>query len=124
LKYLQAFDEMPEVFKGDEVFEKAFAIAELANMTREERQRYEQSLKNQWDTYAMFTTAEQKGEQRGERRGEQKGEQKALVKVAQALLQKGSDPALVAEVTGLPLDQIQKLQNPGASVKKLFPTIE
>ncbi|MGH7597120.1 MAG: PD-(D/E)XK nuclease family transposase [bacterium] len=124
LSNLPDFDRMPEIFKGDAVFEKAFALAEIANLTEAELSQYHRSLKYLWDDYAKLTTAEQKGELRGELRGEQKGILKGKLQVAQALLQKGSDPAFVAEVTGLSMDQIQRLQNPEAPARKLYPTIE
>ncbi|MDZ7291939.1 MAG: hypothetical protein ONB44_16990 [candidate division KSB1 bacterium] len=46
------------------------------------------------------------------------------MEVAQALLQEGSDPAFVAKVTGLSLDQIRQLQTPTATIRKLYPTQE
>jgi len=116
LNYLTDFERMPEIFKGDEIFEKAFHLAEIANLTPTELSRYRRSLKYLWDDYARLTTAEQKGEQ--------KGILKSKLEVAQALLQKGSEPAFVAEVTGLSMDQIQQLQKPAATIRKLYPTKE
>jgi hypothetical protein len=116
LNNLPDFDRMPEIFRGDAVFEKAFALAEIANLTPEALREYRRSLKYLWDDYAKLTTAEQKGKKEGKMEGK--------MEVAQALLQKGSDPAFVAEVTGLSMDQIQKLQNPGAPLRKLYPTLE
>lgn len=112
LNYLTDFDRIPEIFKGDEVFEKAFNLAEIANLTPTELSQYRRSLKYHWDDYAKLTTAEQIGETKG------------IKKVAQALLQEGSDPAFVAKVTGLSLEQIQQLQKPAATIRKLYPTKE
>ncbi len=120
LNYLPSFDRIPEIFKGDVVFEKAFNLAEVANLTPEELSQYERSLKYQWDDYAKLTTAEQKGLIKGKIEGKIEGK----MEVAQALLRKGSDPAFVAEVTGLSIDQIQQLQKPAATIKKLYPTAE
>ena len=116
LNYLTDFDRMPEVFKGDEVFEKAFHLAEITNLTPTELSQYRRSLKYLWDDYARLTTAEQKGEQKGILKGK--------LEVAHALLQKGSEPAFVAEVTGLSMEQIQQLQKPAATIRKLYPTKE
>jgi hypothetical protein len=112
LNYLTDFDRMPEIFKGDEVFKKAFNLAEIANLTPTELSQYRRSLKYQWDDYAKLTTAEQIGEMKG------------IKKVAHALLQKGSDLAFIAEVTGLSMEQIQQLQKPAATIRKLYPTKE
>jgi len=116
LNYLTDFDRVPDIFKGDEIFEKAFHLAEIANLTPTELSQYRRSLKYLWDDYARLTTAEQKGEQKGILKGK--------LEVAQALLQKGSEPAFVAEVTGLSMDQIQQLQKPAATIRKLYPTRE
>lgn len=94
LCYLPSFDSVPEVFKGDPVFEQAFALAEYFNLTRAERDLYEGSLKKLWTAQAELSAAIDE----------------AIEKIARALLQKGSAPALVAEVTGLALDKILKLQ--------------
>jgi hypothetical protein len=112
LNHLTDFERMPEIFKGDVVFEKAFNLAEIANLTTEELSQYERSLKYQWDDYAKLTTAEQKGIVKGK------------MEVAQALLQEGNDAAFVAKVTGLSLDQIQQLQKPAATIRKLYPIKE
>jgi predicted transposase/invertase (TIGR01784 family) len=116
LNYLPSFDRMPEIFKGDVVFEKAFNLAEIANLTPTELREYRRSLKYQWDDYAKLTTAEQKGIAKGRAEGK--------MEVAQALLQEGSDPAFVTKVTGLSLEQIRELQKPAATIRKLYPTIE
>ncbi|MCI0697682.1 Rpn family recombination-promoting nuclease/putative transposase [candidate division KSB1 bacterium] len=108
LNYLPSLNRIPELFKGDVVFEKAFNLAEIANLTPQELSMYHRSLKYEWDDYAKLTTAEEKG----------------VKKVAKALLEEGSDPAFVAKVTGLSMDQIQKLQKPAATIRKLYLTKE
>jgi hypothetical protein len=120
LKNLSDFDGVPEIFKGDAIFEKAFAAAEIANLTAEDWSLYHRAMKYEWDEYARYTTAEQKGVAKGKAEGKIEGK----MEVAQALLQEGSDPAFVAKVTGLTLDQIQQLQKPAATIRKLYPTTE
>jgi hypothetical protein len=83
-------------------------LAEIANLTPQELSMYHRSLKYEWDDYAKLTTAEEIG----------------VKKVAKALLEEGSDPAFVAKVTGLSMDQIQKLQKPAATIRKLYPRKE
>ncbi len=112
LKNLPDFDGVPEIFKGDVIFEKAFAAAEIANLTTEDWSLYHRAMKYEWDDYARYTTAEQRGENKG------------VKKVAKALLEEGSDPAFVAKVTGLSIDQIQQLQKPAATIHKLYQTKE
>lgn len=57
LKYLPTFERIPDVYKHDNVFQKAFWVAELANFTTEERRLYEVSLKHLWDTFAVLETS-------------------------------------------------------------------
>lgn len=108
LSYLPSLERIPEIFKGDVVFEKAFAIAEISALTAVELQQYERSLKYELDDYAKLTTAEQKGVAKGKTEGRIEGKKE----VAQALLQKGSEPAFVAEVTGLSLEEVLELLKP------------
>ncbi len=110
LSHLTDFDRIPEIFKGDAVFEKAFNLTEIANLTPTELSQYERSLKYLWDDYAKLTTAEQKGILKGK------------MEVAKALLQEGSASAFIEKVTGLSAAQIQQLQKPAATIHKLYPT--
>lgn len=100
LKYLPELDRIPEIFATEVVFQKAFFVAELANLSQEELILYQRNLKYLWDDYAKLTTAEDKGVMKGK------------IEVAQALLQEGSEIAFVAKVTGLSDEQIRQLQKP------------
>jgi len=50
------------------------------------------------------------GQQEALEQGREEGEEMATVKIAMNLLAKGSAPEFVSEITGLPLDEIVKLQ--------------
>jgi len=50
-------------------------------------------------------------EARGEARGEAKGKIEGKLETARNLLQEGADPQFVAKVTGLPIDDVKRLQN-------------
>jgi hypothetical protein len=65
LKHLPDFERVPDVFKNDRVFQKAFWIAELANFTPEERRLYELNLKRVRDTYAVLSTSRDEGRAEG-----------------------------------------------------------
>jgi hypothetical protein len=69
MKHLPDFERMPDVFKNDKIFQKAFWIAELANFTPEERRLYELNLKRLRDTYAVLETYEMTGLARGRAEG-------------------------------------------------------
>jgi len=60
--------------------------------------QYEQSWKEKNDLYAVITTAEQKGIEKG------------LIQTALNAIDKGFDDKTIHELTGLPLEVIQKLR--------------
>ena len=64
------------------------------------------------DTFMTIATQlEARGEARGEVRGEAKGRIEGKIETARNLLQEGADPQFVAKVTGLPIADVQRLQN-------------
>ncbi|MEK7729589.1 MAG: PD-(D/E)XK nuclease family transposase [candidate division KSB1 bacterium] len=73
LKYSADFERIPDVFKGDKVFQKAFWVAELANFSSEERRHYELSIKRTRDTYAALTTSFDAGKLAGKLEGKIEG---------------------------------------------------
>jgi len=99
LKELPNFEEMPEIFKGDIIFEKTFEVAEIAKFTKEERRYYEQSLKRSRDSYAIIKYA--KKEVKEER----------TIEIARSMLQKKMDISLISELTGLSEEEIAKLED-------------
>nr|VFJ52200.1 MAG: conserved hypothetical protein (putative transposase or invertase) [Candidatus Kentron sp. DK] len=71
LKNLESFDHIPRIL-DEPIFQKAFDIAALANLDREQYTAYEQNLLDYWTTKAAFDTAREEGRQEG-RRVERKG---------------------------------------------------
>ena len=53
LKHLANLKEMPESLKRNKIFKKLFMEAELAGMTPEELDKYDESLKNYRDMYTV-----------------------------------------------------------------------
>jgi len=66
LRYLSELKRMPNIFKGDEIFERAFEIAEYASLSPKEKRRYHLSLKRLRDTYAVFEAKYDEGFGKGE----------------------------------------------------------
>jgi predicted transposase/invertase (TIGR01784 family) len=134
LKKLETFDEIPAILK-EPIFEKAFRVAEVANLPPDERDEYEFSrisylelvtLKN--ETQARLEAAEaqaQKAEaqaQKAEAQAQkaeaqaQKAEAQAQAaelegrkKVAQNMKQEGLDSTTIQRLTGLSEDEINNL---------------
>lgn len=60
IKHLGDLDERPAELK-EAIFNRLFELAEIAKYTPQERQDYEESLKNFRDWYSVIKTAERKG---------------------------------------------------------------
>ena len=63
-KNLHEIEKLPQ-FLNDAQFQKILEIAALANMTKEQHQEYERSLKQLRDEYAIKTTAHKEGLEEG-----------------------------------------------------------
>jgi len=73
LKHSADLERIPDVYKNDKIFQKAFWIAELANFTPPERRQYEISVKRTRDTYAALTTSHDLGKIEGKVEGKIEG---------------------------------------------------
>ena len=78
----------------EEAFEAIAKIADFNNMTEEERNRYEDAQHALWDAYATYEF---------ERVKEQK-------RIALNFIKMGLSDDVIADGTGLSLDEIQKLR--------------
>ncbi|WP_027004025.1 Rpn family recombination-promoting nuclease/putative transposase [Hugenholtzia roseola] len=92
LKNLESFDHIPNIL-NEPIFQKAFGTAELASLSAEQRDRYEQSLIQYRDLKSALETAI---------------EEKA-VEIAKNAILEGADNKFIAKITGLTVEQIEKL---------------
>lgn len=58
-----------------------------------------------------YREGELKGESKGIEKGIEKGKQEALKEVAMNMLLEGAEPRLVERITGIPLEELQKLKS-------------
>jgi hypothetical protein len=63
LKKLESFDEIPKIL-DEPIFEKAFSVAELAKMTPQQYEQYEESLLTYIEVKEVVKTAEANGEKK------------------------------------------------------------
>jgi predicted transposase/invertase (TIGR01784 family) len=96
LKYAGRLEMIPEKL-NQEPFRKAFEIANRANMTKEEWEAYDATSVRMQDERGIAIAARKEGEQIGEQ------------KILRALRQKGLDLEQIADMTGLSLDEVEKL---------------
>ncbi len=98
MKNLESFDHIPSIL-NEPIFQKAFSTAELASLSAEQRDRYEQSLIQYRDLKSALETAVEEQE----------------IEIAKRMILAGSDNDFINQMTDLPLGYIEKLR---AELKK------
>jgi hypothetical protein len=94
LKNLESFDHIPNIL-NEPIFQKAFGTAELAGLSVEQRDRYEQSLIQYLDLKSALETAVEERE----------------IEIAKNAIWEGLDNQMIVRLTGLAVEQIEKLPN-------------
>ena len=88
-----------------EVFYRVLDTADVGSLSEKDQMRYESALKNYLDTMSCIEYATVKVREEG--RAE--GEFEAKVSIAKSMKEKGLDNKIIAECTGLSLEQIEAL---------------
>ncbi|OJV35454.1 MAG: hypothetical protein BGO29_05055 [Bacteroidales bacterium 36-12] len=97
---MEALDRMP--FKAYKpIFKKLEKIVDISALSKEDRMRYDRSIRNYRDTLATLSFAEQKGLSKG--RKEEK------IEIARNMKAKGSPTDFIVEVTGLSAKEVEQL---------------
>ena len=95
------------------IFDRLEKMAKKANMTPEERRQYEEEWKIYNDYFNTIESAEKKGYidgiEEGREEGRAEGELNALRKTAQTMKMEGLDIQLISRITGLTIEEIEKL---------------
>ena len=97
LKNLKRLDHLPERLR-DRIFEKMFAAAEIARLSKEEYEIYLNKIKTYRDWKNSLDTAKEEG----------KIEEK--IEIAKNLFKQGVSPEIISNATGLSIQQIEKLK--------------
>jgi predicted transposase/invertase (TIGR01784 family) len=96
LKNLPKFQERPKKLQ-EKVFEKLFNEAEVAKLNSKDMKAYEESLKAYRDNYSIIETAKNEGKEEGK------------LEIGKEMKKEGLSADLIARVTGLTKEQIEKL---------------
>ena len=117
---MDTLDRMP--FKAQKaVFDKLLEVADVANLSKDERVLYDEALKRYRDYKNTIDYAEERGVEKGRKEGIEIGVTKGLTKglkegrkegihsVAKAMKEKGLSLLTIAEVTGLSEAEIKAL---------------
>ncbi|WP_337626069.1 hypothetical protein [Phocaeicola sp.] len=91
------------------VFEKLEQIVDIAAMSKEDRMKYDESIKVYRDQLAMMEYERQRGFTEGYAEGLAEGEAEERLKNARGMKAAGIAPDLIAQITGLPLETVEGL---------------
>ena len=87
------------------VFEKLEKIVDIASLSKEERMKYDESIKVYRDNLVTLEFAEQKGRKEGREEGREEGKEET----ARNLKQMGVSLEIISKATGLSIEQIEAL---------------
>ena len=95
------------------VFEKLEKIVDIASLSKEERIKYDESIKVYRDNLATISFAENKGLKRGReeglKEGIEKGKKEGILSVARNLRSGGMSVEAIAAATGLSIEEIEQM---------------
>ena len=120
LKHMDTLERMP--FKARKaVFDKLLEVADVANLSKDERILYDEALKRYRDYKNTVDYAEEKGIEKGIEIGKAKGRIEGIAKgkaegkaeeqrlIATNLKKQGINPETIAQCTGLSVEEIDRL---------------
>ena len=100
LKHMGHLDRIPEVL-NKRVFQKVFKIAEISNLTEEERAMYDSNLKARWDYENSIAFAEEEAFK--------KGRHQEALEIAREMKTDDIPIAQIVKFTKLSAEEIEKL---------------
>ena len=108
LKHMDILQRMPWAAQ-DSVFMKLAEIAEVSALSKEERVKYDDSLRKFRDTLVVMEGQFMEGEAKGLEKGLAKGREEGSLDIARKMKAKGFSVEEIAELTGCPVTEIEKL---------------
>jgi predicted transposase/invertase (TIGR01784 family) len=113
LKNLPEMEDVPERFRQGRLA-KIFKVADMANLTREERQAYEQSVKQYRDLKNVTDTAFRDGELKGKLEGKIEGKIESILNGHEA----GLPLEMLVKISKLPEQQVLEIIRQGSKPTK------
>ena len=126
---METLEKMP-LEAQHKIFKRLAEIADSKSLTKEEQEKYDNSMMVMWDNYAVYKHAEEKGIEKGMEKGRKEGKEEGkeegrkegieegIVKgvkkrnkeIALNLLAYNTPIDVIAKSTGLSIDEIKKLE--------------
>ena len=108
LKNMETLERMPFEAKKA-VFKKLLEVADVENMTPDERESYEESLKAYRDYVNTIATAERISREKGKAEGLAKGLAEGKRQMAAQLKKEGLSTDMIVRCSGLSIEEIERL---------------
>ena len=117
LKHMKTLEKMP--FEAQhKIFKRLAEIADSKTLTKEEQEKYDNSMMVMWDNYAVYKHAEEKGIVKGEAKGRAEGrvegraegKKEKAKEIALNLLAYHTSIEVIAKTTGLTIEEVKKLK--------------
>lgn len=97
---METLEKMP--FEAQhKIFKRLAEIAASKSLTKEEQEKYDNSMMVMWDNYAVYKHAEEKGRKEAKKKSK---------KIALKLLAHNFPLDEIADLTDLSIDEIKKLE--------------
>ena len=110
LKHMETLEKMP--FEAQhKIFKRLAEIADSKTLTKEEQEKYDNSMMVMWDNYAVYKHAEEKGIVKGRAEGRAEGEKEKAKEIALKLLALNTPIDIIFQSTGLSIEEIKKLKS-------------
>ena len=92
-----------------DVFQKLEQISDISALSKEDRMKYDESIKVYRDKLAIMAFERQKGQAEGRAEGLAEGERRKQLEIARNLKQMGLATEAIAQATGLAPDVVGQL---------------
>lgn len=114
LKHMETLEKIP--FEAQhKIFKRLAEIADSKTLTKEEQEKYNNSMMVMWDNYAVYKHAEEKGiikgEAKGRAEGRAEGKKEKAKEIALKLLALNTPIDIIFQSTGLSIEEIKKLKS-------------
>ena len=110
---METLEQMP--FEAQhKIFKRLAEIADSKSLPKEEQEKYDNSMMDMWENYAVYKHAEEKGYKKGYEEGYkigyEEGKKKNSKKIALNLLAYNTPIDIIAKSTDLSIEEIKKMK--------------
>ncbi len=92
------------------IFKRLAEIADSKSLTKEEQEKYDNSMMVMWDNYAVYKHATDKGMKEGLEKGMKEGMKEKAREIALNLLSYNTPVDIISKSTGLLVNEIENLK--------------